>query len=235
MGYSMRITVGQNNRLALNEAIAIIKSAQIHYDPMDASTVTIQTGVSEVKDLGILGYNLQQTTASRQPSYDSSTGYLYFDGVNSQTMMLSTSFTDCKTIMVLSYEESVNNQSDVWAAMMSSPDGAVQYWHRSDNPDDYNKYIYDETYADTPDAARYGTTYLNDTIIDPVSTRWPIQPAIITTIMPSTGILGYFATDRGYSYRAFNGYLGEVLAFNYYLTDEQVQTLINYLKKKWNI
>lgn len=46
-------------------------NAYIWYDASDASTITIQTGVSQLNDKGTAGFNLAQSVASQQPVYNS--------------------------------------------------------------------------------------------------------------------------------------------------------------------
>ena len=47
------------------------KDAYIWWDASDASTITMQTGVSQISDKGSIGANMVQTSAAAQPEYDS--------------------------------------------------------------------------------------------------------------------------------------------------------------------
>lgn len=63
-----RIIVPENYRMNIPGYSPV--NSYVWWDSSDSNSVVIQTGVSELKDKGSLGFNLVQPNASNQPSYN---------------------------------------------------------------------------------------------------------------------------------------------------------------------
>lgn len=84
----MRLEV-KENRLKVGKIWTPADDAYIWYDPSDESTITLQTGVAVMLDKGSAGFDMLQSTDTKQPSYIRHENGLYmlsFDTSNYQFM-----------------------------------------------------------------------------------------------------------------------------------------------------
>lgn len=72
-----------------------------HYDGLEASSVTLATGVSNWADLSGNGNDLVQAVGANQPLYDAATGGLTFDGVSDTIATAAFTLNQPETVYVV--------------------------------------------------------------------------------------------------------------------------------------
>jgi hypothetical protein len=76
---------------------------------------------------------------------------------------------------------------------------------------------------------------MNGFIIDGESTNYPNSLSIISVKTTANAESDAFGYDRSYTKRQWIGKLGELLIYNFVLSDKQIQQIEGYLAHKWGL
>lgn len=137
---------------------------------------------------------------------------------------------DFATIWLQSLEQAENNYQTIMMAYeenpISFPETAPFFGLSANIPrhEDESQLFSNNT----PNTTLEGTTFLNGQIVDPLSTANPLAFCVLGTRMTAVSTANIRGTDT-----RWEGKLGELLLWDYALSDEEMLGVSEFLRKKW--